>query len=154
MSPEGQELVRCSWALLAGRHEKLEATFHARLCEVDPELEALVRGARQRGEAASPAAIVDSVVRVIDDAGALMFIAARLGPRVGVFGIGRRELEVTGAALVWTLEHELGARLTSDARRAWRELLALLGAAMGRSANTDGLVAPPSHRSHGICGDR
>ena len=149
MSPESQELVRRSWALFAGRHEKLEATFHARLWEVDPELEALVRGARQRGEAASPAAIVGSVVRVIDDAGALMIIAARLGPRVGMFGIGRRELEVTGAALVWTLEHELGARLTSDARRAWRELLSLLGAALGRSASSDRHAASPSRKHDG-----
>ena len=57
-----------------------------------------------------------------------------LGRRHAGYGVEHRHYAVVGAALVWTLEQELGTAFTAEVEQAWRTVYGVLSNTMQQAA--------------------
>jgi hemoglobin-like flavoprotein len=57
-----------------------------------------------------------------------------LGRRHAAYGVEDRHYTVVGAALVWTLEQELGKSFTAEVEQAWRTAYRVLSTTMKQAA--------------------
>ena len=138
MSPHGEQLIRRTWALIEERRETFESSFLDCLGTLAPDLSAMMREAAAHLERGSLVAILGELVECAAEPRALLLAAAAMGERLGELGIARPDYEIVGSALIRTLEQELGARLSPEAKRAWRELLGVAAGAMQRASGWRG----------------
>lgn len=134
MSPESQQLIRESWTALQPIGDRVVATFYERLFASNPEVAKLFKADRMIDQRRKFAAMLTEIVRVLDRPELLVSEVAESGLRHVGYGVKDRDYEDVGAALLWTLEHELGEAFTPQVRGAWREAYTLLAAVMKRSA--------------------
>jgi hemoglobin-like flavoprotein len=136
LNPERVELVRSSWARLAGREEGVAEAFYARLFALQPDLEILFVVTDLEALSAKLVATLDLVVRVLHDPvrwSGELHASAR---RHALYGVGARAYRIGGEALLWALARELGAAFTPDVQAAWAEAYTATVARMRRVGRT------------------
>ena len=134
MTPESHRLIRESWAALQPIGDQVVATFYRRLFSSNPQVAKLFHSEKMAEQRKKFAAMLSEIVRVLDQPDLLVSEVAESGRRHVKYGVHERDYEDVGAALLWTLEHELGESFTPDVRGAWREAYTLLAAVMKRAA--------------------
>jgi len=133
MSPESAAAVRASWETLRPDLDALTDVFYHRLFALAPEtlgLFAHVDLAEQRRKLGR---MLQELVRVLDDPGALVDEVAPSGRRHVGYGARDAHYEPVGVALLQALEARLGDAFTPAVREAWRELYGLVAAVMRRA---------------------
>ncbi len=134
MSPESQQLIRESWTALQPLGDRVVATFYERLFASNPEVAKLFKADKMAEQRKKFAAMLTEIVRVLDRPELLVSEVAESGRRHVGYGVHDRDYEDVGAALLWTLEHELGEGFTPAVRGAWREAYTLVSSVMKRAA--------------------
>jgi hemoglobin-like flavoprotein len=134
MSPESQRLIRESWAALQPIGDQVVATFYERLFASSPEVAKLFHAEKMAEQRRKFAAMLSEIVRVLDRPELLVSEVAESGRRHVNYGVRERDYDDVGAALIWTLEHELKSEFTPELKAAWREAYTLLAAVMRRAA--------------------
>jgi hemoglobin-like flavoprotein len=82
------------------------------------------------------AAMLNEIIRVLDDPQLLVLEVAASGRRHVGYGVQARDYDDVGAALVGAIGKTLGPLFTPEVQAAWREAYSLLAAVMRRAAAT------------------
>lgn len=135
MTPESSRLVRETWAVLAADADAVSRRFYGTLFQLAPS----VRPAFARTDIAVQrvklVAMLDAIVRTLDDPAALLPELAALGRRHVGYGAEPADYDAVGAALLATLEETLGDAFTPRVREAWMEAYRTIAAIMRRAAD-------------------
>jgi hemoglobin-like flavoprotein len=135
MTPQQIDLVQRTWKELRPS-PRVAGLFYSRLFALDPSVRALFKGdLTQQGSklmsmisvAVGALARLESVLPAIED----------LGRRHAGYGVEERHYTVVGAALVWTLEQELGRAFTAEVDQAWRAVYRVLATTMQQAASRE-----------------
>jgi hemoglobin-like flavoprotein len=108
--------------------------FYERLFTLDPRLNALFKG----GMNEPGRKLMVAMRRVVDHLhclGRLVPALRELGRRCDSYGVTDRDYDTVAAALIWTLEQELGADFTDETREAWTICYGILADEMKSAAN-------------------
>jgi hemoglobin-like flavoprotein len=133
MTPEEIHLVQDSWKRVQLAAPRFSGLFYSRLFALDPSTRALFKaGLEEQGRklmsmlsiAVGSLTRLDMIVPVVQD----------LGRRHAAYGVEDRHYTVVGAALVWTLEQELGKSFTAEVEQAWRTAYRVLSTTMKQAA--------------------
>jgi hemoglobin-like flavoprotein len=144
LSPESEALVRSTWKKLKPASDTVVAAFYARLFEANPVAADLFKATNMVEQRRKFSAMLDEIVRVLDNPNLLVSEVAASGRRHVGYGVKSRDYDDVGAALVWAIGDSLGADFTPAVQAAWREAYALLAAVMRRAAAREsGEVAKP-----------
>lgn len=144
MSPEAVRLIRVSWHQISTRRELTGVMFYGRLLELEPGLREMFRDTDLHRQRTKFIAMLDLLVRFVDQPDELIREAAQLGRRHATLNLSSRNYEVVGEALLWTLDRSLGLDFTPATRAAWTELYALVASVMRRvSGRISGAVTAP-----------
>lgn len=135
MTPEAEHLIRESWAAMQPMGDRVVTTFYARLFASSPRAAALFASTDMVEQKKKFAAMLTEIVRMLDQPEQLVTEMADSGRRHMRFGVRTEDYDDVGAALIWALEHELGAAFTPAVRTAWREAYSLLAGMMKRAAS-------------------
>jgi hemoglobin-like flavoprotein len=134
MNPDSERLVRETWSRLKPAADRMATTFYARLFDIDPDVRERFSGVDMGTQRQKFMEMMDGIVRVLDEPGQLVSELAASGRRHVQYGATRRGYESIGAALLWSIERELGADFTPSVRDAWRELYGVVSAVMRRAS--------------------
>jgi len=129
-----QQLLRASFESVLPIQEPAAALFYERLFALDPRLDALFKeviDAQGRQLMIMLRAVVDHSHCL----GRLVLTLRELGRRHDSYGVTDRDYDTVAAALIWTLEQELGADFTAETREAWTICYGILADEMKSAAN-------------------
>ena len=126
---EQQDLLRASLRLLQDRAGTTAALFQGRLCEVAPDLGAVLGRDGDR-HAAMLMNMLGIIAARLQDLSPMQPLLVDLAERHGRYGAAPRHYRLLGEALVWTLERALGPRFDRETRAAWIDAYAALAGAM------------------------
>lgn len=133
MTPTQKQLVQKTFGMVAPQAEAAAALFYARLFELDPSLRPLFKGEiTEQGRKLM--AMIATAVNGLDRPDHLLPAVRNLGVRHAGYGVTDAHYDTVGAALLWTLEHGLGAEFTSDVKEAWTVVYRLLATTMKAAA--------------------
>ncbi|MGX7741399.1 globin family protein [Rhodopseudomonas parapalustris] len=136
MTPQAIALVQQSFARLTPISDETATLFYERLFATAPELEPLFHGDMRR-QGKKLMSTLNVVVTGLTDLATILPAAGRLARLHVVYGVGAAHYTPFGAALLWTLERELGADWTPELAAAWRDAYAMLSNAMTAAAYGD-----------------
>lgn len=139
LTPLQIERVRATFAIVARTPREAAATFYARLFELDPSTRPMFP-ADLEPQGRKLLGVLAMVVDRLDDLGALGIEVDALGRRHAGYGVEPRHYGTVGEALIWTLQHALGAAFCEDARAGWLTAYSLLSTRMAGAAR-DALAA-------------
>ncbi|HEX9164686.1 MAG TPA: hypothetical protein VF862_02160 [Gemmatimonadales bacterium] len=123
LTPAAADLIRTTWAELAGLRREAAGLFLARLGELDPILaDAAAEVSPDRQEVAMD--VVAAAVAALPDADAASVRLSPLAAAARVVGLAPLHSRLIAASVLWTLEEGLGQALTAEARRAWAQFCA------------------------------
>jgi hemoglobin-like flavoprotein len=145
MSPEQKTLVKETWRKVAPMADAATRLFYDRLFEIDATTRSLFRATNLTEQRRKIIQALTVVVHGLDDLDALVPTLADLGRRHAQYGVTDGHYNAVGAALLWTLEQELGSSWTPEVKAAWSGAFTLLADVMrGRSnvETNERLVAP------------
>ena len=129
-----QQLIRSSFERVLAVQEAATALFYERLFGLDPRLNALFKG-----DMNEPGSTLMTMLRTVVDhsqcLGRLVPALRELGRRWDSYGVTDRDYDTVAAALIWTLEQELGADFTDETREAWTICYGILSDEMKSAAN-------------------
>lgn len=129
MTGEQINLVRTSFEKIAPIAEKAAALFYAKLFDLDPELRGLFKGdVYEQGKKLMQ--VIGYAVEHLDRLEEIVPQVRALGARHSGYGVGGRDYETVGAALLWTLEKALGRDFGAPTRAAWAAVYKLLAETM------------------------
>jgi hemoglobin-like flavoprotein len=134
MTPESEQLVQQSWALVSPRAMELAERFYSRLFEIAPQHQRLFQDVDMLSQRRKFVAMLEMIVQRLGTPVDLVPEVAALGARHVEYGVKARDYPVVGEALVWALEQELGPAMTAELRQAWNEAYLLLARLMERGA--------------------
>lgn len=134
MHPESTALVRESWRRVAADADAAAAYFYDKLFELDPAARALFARTDMAAQGRKVMDMFAEVVRLADDPEGFIPDLAALGRRHVEYGARDGDYDSVGAALLWTLERQLGPDFTPDVRDAWAEAYRLMAGVMRRAA--------------------
>jgi len=140
MTPEQIHLVQRTFAHLRPHAETAATLFYTRLFTLDPSLRSLFTGNMQQRGTMLMRMLALAVDR-LHDPDTLVGPLQALGQRHIGYGVCARDYDTVGTALLWTLEHALGAQWTEETCAAWRAAYTLLATAMQSGSAR---VAPPT----------
>src|SRR5215207_10191952 len=147
MLPEQHLLVQRSWALAAARGDELARRFYARLFEIDRGAARLFAGLDMAAQHRKFTGMLAAIVGVLDDPDTMVPGLAALGRRHAAYGVHEAHYATVGEALLHALGATLGDALSADARAAWADAHALIGAVMRRATtHQQSLAQPLPHR--------
>ena len=129
MTPEHISLVQSTFAHLCPHAETAATLFYTRLFTLDPSLRSLFRGNMQQ-QGAMLMRMLALAVDGLHHPETLVGPLQALGQRHVGYGVRARDYDTVGAALLWTLEHALGAQWTAETCTAWSAAYTLLATAM------------------------
>ena len=129
MTPENQALVRDLFALVVPIAPRAAALFYDRLFELDPSLRPLFTG-DMREQGRKLMAMIGMAVASLDTLETIVPAVADLGRRHTSYGVQPAHYDTVGAALLWTLDQELGEAFTPAVEAAWKEVYTTLAAVM------------------------
>jgi hemoglobin-like flavoprotein len=138
-----QQLIRASFERVLPVGETAAALFYERLFTLDPRLNALFKG----GIDELGRKLMAMLRRVVDHShciGRLVPVLRELGRRHDSYGVTDRDYDTAAAALIWTLEQQLGADFTAETREAWTICCGILADEMKAAANESKMpILPP-----------
>jgi hemoglobin-like flavoprotein len=146
MLPAQRQHIEQSWAIAAAAPDELARCFYARLFEIDSVAARLFATTDMDAQRAKFVAMLDTVVRAIDEPRALVHGLAALGRRHAAYGATEQHYASVGEALLAALGATLGPAFTPDARLAWSEAYALVAAVMRRAGDRSPRDGAPSDR--------
>lgn len=133
MTPEQVELVQRTFKSVATIKEQAADLFYGRLFALDPSLRALFKG--DMGEQGQKLmATIGVAVQNLKRPEAILDTVRALGVRHKGYGVTDAHYETVGSALLWTLEHGLGADFTPEVRDAWAAVYTLVADVMKTAA--------------------
>jgi hemoglobin-like flavoprotein len=141
MTPEQISLVQSTFAHIRPFAETAATLFYERLFTLDASLRPLFTGNMQQ-QGAMLMRMLALAIDGLHHPDTLVAPLQALGQRHVGYGVCARDYDTVGAALLWTLEHALGAQWTEETGAAWRAAYTLLATAM-QSASTR-VVLPPA----------
>lgn len=138
-----QQLIRASFETLLPIQEAATALFYERMFALDPRLTTLFKGEMN----AHGRKLIGALRTVVDHShclGRLVPALRELGRRYDNVGATDRDYDTVAAALIWTLEQELGADFTAETRDAWTACYGVLADEMKAAAHEAKMpVLPP-----------
>jgi hemoglobin-like flavoprotein len=111
-------LVRSSWAKVSETADETGARFYQRLFQVHPELRRLFKGEMDE-QGHKLMRMIDRAVGALGDTEPLDRVVRMMGARHSGYGVCDEDYAKFGAALLWTLEQDLGDDFTPATRAAW-----------------------------------
>jgi hemoglobin-like flavoprotein len=140
MVTEAQKtLVQQSFESIATIADDVAVLFYQRLFELDPSLRPMFRS--EMGEQRKKLMqMITAAVKGLDRLEQLVPVVQDLGRRHGGYGVVDKHYETVGAALLWTLEMDLGRAFTPEVKDAWVAVYTLLATTM-KNAAREALVA-------------
>jgi hemoglobin-like flavoprotein len=153
MTPQQIDLVRRSWRVFAAPAPTAATAFYARLFELNPECRTLFGASDLAHQGCKLMRMLNEIVALLDQPEALIGEVARLGTRHATYGVRDRDYGSVGAALLWTLERELGPAFDAETRAAWAEAYLLVARVMRRAIGraTGEFPVFSDVRTHGGC---
>lgn len=137
MKSEQIALIKESWARVVPIKEAAADLFYDKLFELDPAVRPLFREDLSE-QKRKLVAMLNSIVALLGDFGALVRVAEDLGRRHVPYGVRPEHYDSAGTALLWTLKTGLDAAFTPEVEAAWRTAYRTLADAMKAAAD-----APP-----------
>lgn len=133
MTNEDALCVQLSWRKVQPIKDRFAELFFLKLFKMDPGLRILFTGdPDQRGVKLMQ--LVTAAVRALDHLDVLLPVIRELGTRQPAHGLGDEHYGNVGTALLWTLEHTLGAEFTPEMKAAWIKAYGVLSQTMRESA--------------------
>jgi len=129
MTPKEKAFVQTSFAELIPVSDAAARFFYNRLFELDPKLRLLFKGDMQE-QGRKLMSMLATAVRGLDQVEALVPALQALGRRHAEYGVRQKDYETVGAALITTLQVELGPRFTTETRAAWLAVYNLVASVM------------------------
>ncbi len=125
MTPEQVKLVQGSFSQVIPIADQAASMFYGRLFEIAPQVKPLFKGdlAEQRKKLVAALAMV---VNGLGDLPSILPAASALAKKHVGYGVEPSHYAVVGAALLWTLEHGLGASWNEELASAWARAYATL----------------------------
>ena len=134
MTPEQGALIRQTWAVTKGPGQ-LVPRFYQLLFDLRPGVRSYFLQSDQASLEQKFHAMLDELVRVIDEPDRLVSVLAPLGRRHAGYGVEQSDYEIAGVALIGALRETCGNALTHEAEESWRELYNLVAAVMVRGSD-------------------
>jgi len=114
--------------------ETVAELFYRRLFELDPSLRRLfTRDMQAQGRKMMD--MIQTVIYGLDQFERIKPVVEDLGRHHGELGVKDKDYDTVAAALLWTLEHELGPDFTPEVKKAWIEVYSLLANTMKEAAS-------------------
>jgi hemoglobin-like flavoprotein len=129
MTREQKQLVQASFMELAPVSEIAARFFYNRLFELNPRLRLLFKG-EMHEQGRKLMQMIGLAVRSLDHPDTLIPTLQGLGQRHSGYGVKEEDYEAVGAALIATLEAELGSKFTPETRSAWVAVYDLVASVM------------------------
>ena len=142
MTPDVRARLHESWSLASPHADALATCFYARLFEIDADAGRLFADTDMAAQRPKFAAMLDRIVRAVDEPRTLVPDVTALARRHASYGVEDRHYASVGEALLFALGDTLREDFTSEVHAAWVEAYALLAALMQR-----GTVRPASSPS-------
>jgi hemoglobin-like flavoprotein len=133
ITPEHVRLVQHTFAQVNADKEAAEGLFYSCLLDLDPRLERFFHDA-SKPRRRIVMNLLGSVVRRLDQVGALAPALERLGKTFKAYDLDEYDYKSGRDALLWTFERRLGADFTPDVKAAWTEVSELLANTMKSGA--------------------
>ncbi len=125
MTPEQIDQIQRSFGKVALVKQDAAVQFYDRLFELDPSLKPLFRGDMgQQGEKLM--ATIAVAVRNLKSPAAIADSVRQLGARHRGYGVREKHYETVAAALLWTLEKNLGDEFTPELKAAWTAMYVMV----------------------------
>src|SRR5579871_594758 len=129
LTPEQKALITSSFSKLLADREGAAALFYGHLFESNPEITPLFLGDMQQ-QGRKFVEMMRAITNCLDRLDQIVPLLWQMGKRHGGYGVQPSHYPAVGAALLWTLEQQLGESFTPSVRAAWVELYALISATM------------------------
>ena len=133
MTPDQITLVETSFAHALPVADVVATLFYNRLFEIAPEVRALF-SEDMREQRRNLMQILNVTVHGLSNLDRLVPMVEALGRRHAGYGVQATHYQVVGAALLWTLDHSLGALFTPEVEDAWTVAYTLLAGTMQAGA--------------------
>jgi len=134
MTPEQKRLVRDTWKQVAPIADAAADMFYRRLFEIDPTTRALFHATDMAAQRKRLLQTLAFAVGGLDNLSVLVSKVEDLGRRHAGYGVTDAHYHSVGAALLWTLERDLGHAWTPAVAAAWTEAYRLLSGIMRDAA--------------------
>ena len=118
MTPDQITLVETSFAHALPVADVVATLFYNRLFEIAPEVRALF-SEDMREQRRNLMQMLNVTVHGLSNLDRLVPMVEALGRRHAGYGVQATHYQVVGAALLWTLDHSLGALFTPEVEDAW-----------------------------------
>jgi len=115
--------------------ERVAKLLYLRLFQLDPSLRPLFKGDMQ-AQGRKLMDMIQTVIYGLDQFDRIIPLAQDLGRHHSGLGVKDKDYDTVAAALLWTLERELGPDFTPEVKRAWIEVYSLLADTMKAAAST------------------
>lgn len=118
MTPQQVALVQQSFGKVVPIAGTAADLFYGRLFEIAPQVKPLFKGdlAEQKKKLI---AMLATVVNGLDKLDTILPAASKLAKNHVGYGVAAKDYQPVGAALLWTLEKDLGDAWTKDVSDAW-----------------------------------
>jgi len=126
LSQTEKQLIRDSYAKIAGRKQEAGQIFYDRLFALDASLRPMFHRAPIETQAAKLMQVFDWVVEHLDRVPELKSELIALGEKHAGYGVKVDHYPIVGSALIWTLKNTLGKDFSAEAEAAWIELYTYL----------------------------
>jgi hemoglobin-like flavoprotein len=130
MTPQQQELVRSTWAMVVPIADDAARIFYDRVMELDPSTRPMFAATDMAERRRTLMQTLSVVVKGIDRLEDLVPAVEALGRRHATYGVRPAHYGVSATALLETLEIGLGEAFTPEARDAWTEAFDALATVM------------------------
>jgi len=134
MISEQITLAQQSFEKVLPAAETVAELFYRRLFELDPSLRRLFTGDMQ-AQGRKLMDMIQTVIYGLDQFDKIIPTVQDLGRHHGGLGVKDKDYDTVAAALLWTLEHELGPDFTPVVKKAWIEVYGLLANTMKAAAS-------------------
>ncbi|WP_321472188.1 globin domain-containing protein [uncultured Paludibaculum sp.] len=131
--PRDIEVIRTTFAKVKLTPEEAGLKFYQRLFETAPQVRPMFP-ADLKPQAGKLFQTLGVLVASLDRVGELLPVLRSMGQRHKAYGAEPDHYAAVGAALLWTLEQELGDAFTEEAQDDWTRLYTLVSRVMVEGA--------------------
>jgi hemoglobin-like flavoprotein len=129
MTGEQIGLVQKSYEKVEPISEQAAALFYAKLFDLDPNLRGLFKSdMKEQGRKLMQ--VISYTVESLERIDEFIPEVRALGARHVTYGVGDRDYDSVGEALLWTLEKALSREFTAQTKDAWAAVYGLLAQTM------------------------
>jgi hemoglobin-like flavoprotein len=133
MTPQQVAAVQTSFAAIKPIADTAAALFYERLFAIAPEYKRLFTGDMAR-QGRMLMNMISTAVNGLSAPETIVPAVKELGRRHSAYGVGEKDYQVVGGALLWTLERGLGVAFTPEVKESWAAAYALLAGVMQEGA--------------------